>query len=143
VRVFKNTWFIRFARKEGIADDELREAVNQIEAGQFDADLGGGVYKQRISREGEGKSSGYRVIVLFKSGDRSFFVYGLDMKKKYYSEASEAIHESARDLYEIGAITEAEMREFDESCLVRKGDATPVAVRNQPIPPIYADSQHG
>jgi hypothetical protein len=76
VRIFKNTWFTRFARKEGIADDELREAVNQIEAGQFDADLGGGVYKQRIAREGEGKSGGYRAIVLFKSGDRSFFVYG-------------------------------------------------------------------
>jgi hypothetical protein len=76
VRIFKNTWFTRFARREGIADDELREAVNQIEADQFDADLGGGVYKQRISREGEGKSGGYRVIVLFKSGDRSFFVYG-------------------------------------------------------------------
>jgi hypothetical protein len=69
-------WFTRFARKEGITDDELREAVNQIEAGQFDADLGGGVFKQRIGREGEGKSGGYRVIVLFKSGDRSFFVYG-------------------------------------------------------------------
>jgi hypothetical protein len=76
VRIFKNTWFTRFARKEGIADDELREAVNQLEAGQFDADLGGGVFKQRIAREGEGKSGGYRAIVLLKSGDRSFFVYG-------------------------------------------------------------------
>jgi hypothetical protein len=76
VRVFKNTWFIRFARREGIVDDELREVVNQIEAGQVDADLGGGVFKQRIGREGEGKSGGYRVIVLFKSGDRSFFIYG-------------------------------------------------------------------
>jgi hypothetical protein len=76
VRVFKNRWFTRFARKEGIVDDELREAVSQLEAGQFDADLGSGVFKQRIAREGEGKSGGYRVIVLFKSGDRSFFVYG-------------------------------------------------------------------
>jgi hypothetical protein len=76
VRIFKNTWFTRFARKGGIANDELREAINQIEAGQFDADLGGGVFKQRIARESEGKSGGYRVIVLFKSGDRSFFVYG-------------------------------------------------------------------
>jgi hypothetical protein len=42
VRIFKNAWFTRFARKEGIAGDELREAVNQIEAGQFDADFGGG-----------------------------------------------------------------------------------------------------
>jgi len=45
VRVFKNTWFARFADKEGISDGELKEAVNQLEAGQADADLGGDVYK--------------------------------------------------------------------------------------------------
>jgi hypothetical protein len=54
VRVFKNTRFTRFAKKEGITDNELREAVNQLEAGQPDADLGGGVYKIRIARPGEG-----------------------------------------------------------------------------------------
>jgi len=76
VRVFKNTWFTRFADKEGIADDELKEMVNHLEVGQAEADLGGGVYKVRIARSGEGKSGGYRVIVFFKSGERTFFVYG-------------------------------------------------------------------
>jgi hypothetical protein len=28
VRIFKNTWFARFAAKEGIADDELKAIVN-------------------------------------------------------------------------------------------------------------------
>jgi len=41
VRLFKNNWFNRFAKKEGITDDELREAANRLEAGQADADLGG------------------------------------------------------------------------------------------------------
>jgi len=76
VRLFKNTWFNRFAKKEGITDDELREAANQLEAGQEDANLGGGVYKVRVARSGEGKSGGYRVIVFFKSKERTFFVYG-------------------------------------------------------------------
>jgi hypothetical protein len=76
VRVFKNTWFTRFANKEGITDAELKETVNQLETGQADADLGGGVYKMRIARPGEGKSGGYRVIVFFKSEERTFFVYG-------------------------------------------------------------------
>jgi hypothetical protein len=66
VRLFKNTWFSRFAKKEGITDEELRETVNQLEAGQADADLGGGVYKVRLARPGEGKSGGYRVIVFLK-----------------------------------------------------------------------------
>jgi len=38
--------------------------------------LGGGVIKQRIARPGEGKSKGYRSIVLFRKGDILFFVYG-------------------------------------------------------------------
>jgi hypothetical protein len=76
VRVFKNTWFTRFADKEGMTDSELREMVNHLEAGQAEADLGGGVYKVRVARSGEGKSGGYRVIVFFKSEERLFYVYG-------------------------------------------------------------------
>ncbi|MBI1791105.1 MAG: type II toxin-antitoxin system RelE/ParE family toxin, partial [Acidobacteria bacterium] len=41
VRVFKSRWFHRFARKEGIADAALREAVARAEKGQIDAGLGG------------------------------------------------------------------------------------------------------
>jgi hypothetical protein len=44
VRIFKNTRFARFASKEGITDAELRETVRRLEAGQADADLGGGVF---------------------------------------------------------------------------------------------------
>ena len=75
MRIFKNTWFTRFASKEDITDSELRELVNQLEVGQADADLGGGVYKLRLSRYGEGKSGGYRVIVFFKSEERTFYQY--------------------------------------------------------------------
>ena len=76
MRIFKNTWFTRFADREGITNTELRETVNRLEAGQADADLGGGVYKVRVARPGEGKSGGYRVIVFFKSEERTFFAYG-------------------------------------------------------------------
>jgi hypothetical protein len=77
VRVFKNTWFARFAAKEGITDGELKAIVNEVlEAGQAEANLGGGVYKVRLARPGEGKAGGYRVIVFFKSGERTFFRYG-------------------------------------------------------------------
>ena len=75
MRIFKNSWFTRFAGKEGITDGELRELVNQLETGQADADLGGGVYKIRLARPGEGKSGGYRVIVFFKSEERTFYEY--------------------------------------------------------------------
>jgi len=50
--------------------------VNQLEAGQAGSDLGGGIFKVRLARSGEGKSGGYRVIVFFKSRLRAFFIYG-------------------------------------------------------------------
>ena len=76
MRIFKNTWFSRFARKEKINDEELREIVKQLESGQAEANLGGGVFKVRLARPGEGKSGGYRVIVFFKSEFRTVFAYG-------------------------------------------------------------------
>ncbi|MBL8687393.1 MAG: type II toxin-antitoxin system RelE/ParE family toxin [Alphaproteobacteria bacterium] len=76
MRIFKNRWFIKFAHKEGIADKKLIEAVKDAEAGKIDVDYGGGVIKQRISRKNEGKSGGYRSIILFRQGKKAFFVYG-------------------------------------------------------------------
>jgi hypothetical protein len=76
VRIFKNAWFNRFAKKENIVDDELKAIVSDLENGLWDADLGGGVYKKRVARPGAGKSGGYRTIVFFKSGERAFFAFG-------------------------------------------------------------------
>ncbi|MCL2444099.1 MAG: type II toxin-antitoxin system RelE/ParE family toxin, partial [Treponema sp.] len=57
------------------------EIVNQLENGQYDADLGGEVYKVRVARPGRGKSGGYRVIVIFKSMFRTFFAFGFPKSK--------------------------------------------------------------
>jgi hypothetical protein len=76
VRIFKNGWFERFARKERIADAALKEAVQRAENGLVDADLGGGVIKQRVARPGKGKSGGYRTLILFRQGDRAIFAFG-------------------------------------------------------------------
>jgi hypothetical protein len=74
--IYKNKAFTRFARQQRISDSALCEAVERAERGLIDADLGGGVIKQRIARPGEGRSGGFRSIVLFRSTDRAFFVYG-------------------------------------------------------------------
>ncbi len=55
VRIFKNTWFERYARKQRITDSALIDAVRRAERGQIDADLGGGVIKQRVARAGQGE----------------------------------------------------------------------------------------
>jgi hypothetical protein len=76
LKVFKNAWFSRFSRKEKIPASALWDAIERAEKGQIDADLGDGVIKQRITRPGEGKSKGYRSIILFRKDDKAFFVYG-------------------------------------------------------------------
>jgi hypothetical protein len=62
MRVFKTLWFRRFARKEKVADSALCDAVARAERGLIDADLGGGLIKQRVWRPGSGRSGGYRQL---------------------------------------------------------------------------------
>lgn len=67
MRVFKTKSFARFAA-EMITDADLCDAIRRAEDGLIDADLGGGVIKQRLAREGQGKFGGFRSIVLFRRG---------------------------------------------------------------------------
>ncbi len=76
MRVFNAKPFARFARRERIADSTWLSAVERAESGLVDADLGGGVIKQRIARPGQGRSGGYRTFIAFRNGMRAIFVYG-------------------------------------------------------------------
>ena len=61
MRVYKVKVFARFQRREHITDETLAKAVKSAEEGLVDADLGGGLIKQRVARPGQGKSGGYRI----------------------------------------------------------------------------------
>jgi hypothetical protein len=75
VHVFKTKWLARFARRERIADKSLSEAIERAERGLIDADLGGGLIKQRVAREGKGRSGGYRMMVAYRAQGRAVFLY--------------------------------------------------------------------
>lgn len=76
MRIYKLKGFARFQRRERIKDAALAKAVSGAEAGQVDADLGGGLIKQRVARTGQGKSGGFRTIIAYRRGDRGVFLYG-------------------------------------------------------------------
>ena len=76
MQTFKTKWLARFARREGIADKNLSEAIERAERGLIDADLGGGLIKQRVARRGQGRSGGYRTVVAYRAQDRAVFLYG-------------------------------------------------------------------
>ena len=87
--VYLTKEFARFARKAGLADAKLVQAAADVAAGRYDADLGGGVFKQRVAREGGGKSGGFRTIILFRIGGHSFFAHGFAKSDKANISAKE------------------------------------------------------
>ena len=76
MRVVKTKWFARFARRERISDGTLSDAVRRAERGLLDADLGGGIIKQRVARPGQGRSGGHRVLITYRTGARAVFLFG-------------------------------------------------------------------
>lgn len=88
-RVYKNRWFAKFAMREGIDDAALLEAVARADRGVIDADLGGGLVKQRIARAGGGKSGGYRTLVFFRHQERAVFAFGFAKSGKANLDAAE------------------------------------------------------
>ena len=84
VRVFKNKWFHRWARREGIADSVLLKAAEEILIGKVEADLGGGLFKKRLARTGGGKRGGYRTIVGYirPNSERIIFLYAFAKSEK-------------------------------------------------------------
>lgn len=82
MRIFKSRSFIRFAKKAGLDDTALRKAIEDAERGLIDAQLGGSVIKQRVARPGEGKSGGFRTIILYKAHALAFFVHGFAKKDR-------------------------------------------------------------
>jgi hypothetical protein len=84
MRVFKNKWFDRWARKEDISDSVLYNTAVEIVAERYDADLGGYLFKKRLARTGSGKSGGYRTIVGYKkpNSERIIFLYAFAKSDK-------------------------------------------------------------
>ena len=110
VRIFKNKTFTRFARKARLPDSDLCEAVVAVERGLIDADLGGGVVKQRIARAGGGKSGGFRTIILFRAATRACFVHG------FAKSEQDNIRDDELAAFKMLA---AEMLGYDEAALAR------------------------
>ena len=81
-RIFKVKGFARFQRKERLSDATLCKALAGVEAGLIDADLGGGLIKQRLPRAGQGKSGGYQTVIAFRSGDRAVFLFGFGKNER-------------------------------------------------------------
>jgi hypothetical protein len=98
VRIFKTKWLVRYARRARITDRSLSEAIERATRGLIDADLGGGIIKQRVARTGHGRSGGYRMLVAYRAGIRAVFLYAFAKNERENIAPDELL-----TLREIGA----------------------------------------
>jgi hypothetical protein len=102
VRVFKGKQFSRSATGQAISNSDLCLAATEAFAGQFDADLGGYLFKKRIARRDAGKAGGYRTILGFRKSNSSriFFLYGFpkNMRANITSKERAALSANAASL---------------------------------------------
>jgi hypothetical protein len=110
-----------------MTDAVLRAAISDASRGLIDADLGGGVLKQRVARQGGGKSGGFRTIILFRTGERAFFVHGFAKNER------DAIRDDELAAFKLLA---AEMLAYDDEALAKamgNGTLTEVARDDQAV----------
>lgn len=63
-------------RRERITNAMLLQAIRDLEDGLATANLGSSLFKVRVARQGQGKSGGYRTLIVYRQGDRAVVVYG-------------------------------------------------------------------
>jgi hypothetical protein len=99
MRLYQTKEFARLARKNRVSDEDLREAVRRAEEGLIDALIGAHLIKQRVAREGSGRSGGYRTIIFIKEGDRAVFLYMFE--KSQQANLSKLEEEAYRDFAKV------------------------------------------
>lgn len=82
MRAYKTKPFARKANNQGLTDKALYEALEEVQRGLFDANLGGNLYKKRIGKGSRGKSGGFRVILVYKASKDDMFCIELFAKNE-------------------------------------------------------------
>jgi hypothetical protein len=79
------------ASREQDGREYTSEAVARAGQRLIDADLGGGVIKQRAARPGQGRSGGYRLLVAYRAKHRVVFLYGFAKRERENIEPDELV----------------------------------------------------
>ena len=81
MKKLKSKWFNKWAKKQKLPDERLLLAIEDMQNSLSTINLGGGLYKVRVSLEHSGKSTAFRTIIIYRKKDRAVMVYGF-MKKE-------------------------------------------------------------
>lgn len=99
----KTKWFARWAKKNSISDGTLLKTIDSIPNNLNSINLGGGLFKVRTPRRGQGKSGGYRTLVVYKESEKAIFVYGFSKSDRDNLDKNELqnFKKLAKDLLQI------------------------------------------
>jgi len=82
VKKLSTKWFKKWSKKANLSNQNMLDAIKNLETGLSTADLENHLYKVRIKRAHSGKSSGFRTIIVYKEKDRAIFLYGFGKNEK-------------------------------------------------------------
>jgi hypothetical protein len=83
--------FSKWAVAHKIPRKKLALALQELIAGNFEANLGGNIYKKRIRFTGQGKRGSGRTIICYKKKDMAIFVHGFAKNEKTNLSKNELI----------------------------------------------------
>ena len=89
MNIYLSKAFTRPARRDGLTDVHICQAINEMNEGLVDADLGAGLFKKRIAMPGQGKRGGWRSFLAFQVGNKAFFLYLFPKSRRESIDASE------------------------------------------------------
>lgn len=112
--------FSKWVSKQRISENELKITLAELQEGNFEANLGGHLYKKRIRFEGKGKRGSGRTIICYKRGDRAIFIYGFAKNEKSNLSPKELI--AFKELSKILL----KLSEEDLEIAIKNGDFTEV-----------------
>ncbi|MCX7120659.1 MAG: type II toxin-antitoxin system RelE/ParE family toxin [Gammaproteobacteria bacterium] len=75
-------YFARWAKHEKASNKKILKAIEELQNGLNDGNLGGDIYKKRIGINNRGRRDGGRAIITFKIESSIFCLYAYPKNKK-------------------------------------------------------------
>lgn len=99
----KTKWFNKWAKKNALSDGILLKTLEAISNNLNVVYLGSGLCKVRTPGIGQGKSGGFRTLVVYKKMDRAIFIYGFSKSERdnLSKKELEFFKKLAKDLLQI------------------------------------------
>ncbi len=111
--------FHRWAKKEGLSNNDLLRTSEEMSKGLLGDRLGAYIFKKRIGIANKGKRSGLRTIIVYRDNEFAIFIYGYAKNEKSDLEPKEqaALRIFAKELIKLSKVER--MKKEQEGILIK------------------------